>query len=483
MAHPTHEKGLDVGFLCHGWKPDVGGIESHTHDLARALAARGHRVHALCLDYTPGRAPYSVTEARVDGVLVRRMAYLYQDQRSLADMVDNWRARDVVLAWLAERPLDIVHVHHLTGFGTGALDALAEVGLPFVMTLHDYWPLCPRGQMVRADGALCERPEPSVCGPCIAATWPHLMPSGEGDFRKPERGQVADDVEAAAARGAFALRSLAKPHRLLTPSAAAKAVYVRSGVPAERVLVCANGIAAEALAAEVARLRAEGVRPPASRGEVRLGVLGSVLPSKGTLELAQAFRRAAVPGLTLEVHGNLPAYHGDRSYVAALEALAREDTRIRLHGPYPAGGLAQVLAGLDGVAAPSRWCEVFGLTVREASAAGLPVLVADAGDLPAVTDGGRRGLVVPADDADAWVEALRRFGGDAALRARLASGKAAVRTTQDMMLELERLYVDVVREVTQLEPLLVHPVDAGAHAPVREEPPAGGFLRRLLGRG
>lgn len=481
MVYSTDEKGLDIGFLCHGWKPDVGGVETHTFDLAKALAGRGHRVHVLCLDYTPGRAPYSVSESRVEGVRVRRMAYLYQDQRSLADVVDSWRARDVLFAWLAERPLDLVHVHHLTGFGTGALKALEEVGLPFVMTLHDYWPLCPRGQMLRTDGVVCEAPEPAACGSCIAATWPHLMPSGEGDFRKPERGMVKDDEEAAAARTAYALRCLEAPHRLITPSAAARAVYARAGVPAERIVVCENGVASAAITAAVARLRAEGVRPVGSRGEVRLGVLGSVLPSKGTLELARAFQKAAVPGLTLEVHGNLPAYHGDASYTEALAELAREDTRIRLHGPYQVGGLAQILAGLDGVAAPSRWTEVFGLTVREASAAGLPVLVSDAGDLPAVTAGGRRGLVVPADDEDAWVEALRRFGGEPELRAALASGEPAVRTTEDMMRQLERLYVAVVREVTQLEPLLVHPVEEGG-AQAGEAPVQGGFLRRLLGR-
>lgn len=444
MAHASQEKGLDIGFLCHGWKPDVGGVESHTHDLARALIGRGHRVHVLCLDYTPGRPPYSVTESRVDGALVRRMAYLYQDQRSLADMVDNWRARDVLFAWLADRPLDLVHVHHLTGFGMGALGALAQVGLPFVMTLHDYWSLCPRGQMMRPDRGVCQTPDAAVCGPCIAATWPHLMPSGEGDFRKPERGRVENDAEAAAARTAYALRSLEAPHRLLTPSEAARAVYVRAGVPARRIAVCANGIAAQSIASDVQRLRAEGVRPVGSRGEVRLGVLGSVLPSKGVLELAHALRKAAVPGLTLEVHGSLPSYHGDASYVQELEQLAREDTRIRLHGPYAVGALAQVLAGLDGVAAPSRWNEVFGLTVREARAAGLPVLVSDAGALAEVTAGDAAGLVVPAEEPAAWMEALRRFADPAQRRAWAAHGTVP-RSAHDMALQLERAYCELVR--------------------------------------
>ena len=54
------ERGLTLGFVGLGWHPDVGGVESHTHDLARELRVRGHRVRALALDGTPGLEPYSL---------------------------------------------------------------------------------------------------------------------------------------------------------------------------------------------------------------------------------------------------------------------------------------------------------------------------------------------------------------------------------------------------------------------------------------
>ena len=37
-------KTLAIGFVAQGFAPDVGGVETHTHDLARALLARGHQV-------------------------------------------------------------------------------------------------------------------------------------------------------------------------------------------------------------------------------------------------------------------------------------------------------------------------------------------------------------------------------------------------------------------------------------------------------
>lgn len=469
------EPGLDVAFLCHGWSPDVGGVETHTEDLARELATRGHRVHVLCLDTTEGRDPYTTRTEEKGGVDVRRMAYRYQDHAALADIVYNGRANDVLLGWLAETPCDVVHVHHLTGFGMGALDAIHDVGQPLVMTLHDYWPLCPRGQLLRADGTLSEAPEPEACAACLQATWPALMPSSGGRPAGPEGEPVADDVAAAAARTAYALRSLEKPARLFTPSERAKAVYARAGVDAARIEVCANGIDVEGLREEVARLRAAS---PA-RNEVRLGVLGTALPSKGVLELARALRGADAPGLTLEVHGNAPPYHGDSSYVDALRALATADERIRLHGPYDRDELPGILAGLDGVAAPSRWEEVFGLTVREARAAGLPVLVSDAGDLPRVAADGRAGIVVPRDDADAWVEALRRFAADAEARAAWGAFEEPLRASHEMMLQLEGAYVEVIRAMTGSVPEL----EQGAEEPPPAAAARPGLIGRLFGRG
>ena len=433
-------RALALGFVGMGWKPDVGGVESHTHELARELGRRGHRVAALALDMAEGREPYSTATREQEGVRVTRLAYRYHDHRALADLLLRPRASAAAVAWARAERLDLVHVHHASGHGLALVPALARVGIPVVMTLHDYWPLCPRGQMLRTDGAVCATVEPARCAPCLAATWPHLMPSRGGEARGARGEALADDAGASAAHTSFALACLHAARLLFTPSAATRAVFVRAGLPEQKIRVVPNGVEVEALAREVAALRAQA----APHAGLRLGVLGTVLPSKGALELAEALVAADVPGLTLEIHGHEPSYHGDTRYVEALRALAAREPRVRLHGPFEHRELARILAALDGVAAPSRWNEVFGLTVREARAAGLPVLVSDAGDLPGVTEGGAAGLVVPAEDRAAWVAALRRFA-DPAERARWSAHAARPRTTAQMTDQLEAAYREVLR--------------------------------------
>ncbi|HEX6885568.1 MAG TPA: glycosyltransferase, partial [Planctomycetota bacterium] len=105
------ERGLALGFVGLGWYPDVGGVESHTRDLARELGARGHGVHALALDGAEGLEPYTVATRAVEGVELTRMAYRYHDHRALADLVASPRAEHVCLAWATAAGLDLVHVH------------------------------------------------------------------------------------------------------------------------------------------------------------------------------------------------------------------------------------------------------------------------------------------------------------------------------------------------------------------------------------
>lgn len=447
------ESGLTVGLVGLGWYPDVGGVESHTRDLARELFLRGHRVRALALDMGEGLEPYSVAVRELDGVRVTRMAYRFHDHRALADLVASPRAEAVAGTWARAEGLDLVHVHHASGWGLGILPALAAQKVPTVMTLHDFWPLCPRGQMLRTDGEVCLEASPARCAPCLARTWPHLLPGGGGEPRGARGEPLADDEAAAGARTAAALAALGTARRLFTPSRSTRAAYVRAGLEEARIEVVENGVDVEELARAVTALRAKA----APRTGLRLGVLGTVLPSKGALELARAFVEARVPGLTLEIHGSLPGYHGDASYVEALRALAAREPGVRVHGPFDHRRLPEILATLDGVAAPSRWNEVYGLTVREARAAGLPVLVSDAGALPDIVEWGAAGLVVPAEDRAAWVAALRAFA-DPERRSSWAAHTKRPRSARAMALQLERAYCEVLREARgSLPPLRFRP--------------------------
>ena len=401
-------RGLRVGFLCTSWSPAPGGVQTVTRELADELMQRGHTVSALVLDEERGARDGECREELVGGVSVRRVGWSYSANTRLADLARTSALEPRVLDWVRDRELDLVHIHQLSGWGLGVPPRLAELGLPLLWTLHDYWALCARGQMFHVEGRRCQEAEDETCGACMARTWPHL-----------ESSSAPEDAQRRARAAKLALEACSA---LQAPSAAAVGVFEAHGLSSGRVVVRPNAVRTP--------------RPLAHReseGPWRVGVLGAVQPSKGVLELARWMRD--LDALELHVHGPLVAYHGDSSYVDALKELAEGSDRVVLHGAFEPSELASVLAGLDLVAVPSLWTEVFGLVAREARAAGLPVFASDVGGL-CDSDS----LRLPAGDASAWRAALERFAADAEWRADLASRACAGPGLDEVVDRLEADY-------------------------------------------
>ena len=396
---------LDICLVVHNWPPHgYGGVENHSSTLARELRGRGHRVRVLAMDGRPGQEPFEVRDEDYDGFPIRRVAYAYQNLGALADLVRHPQADALARDWLQAGPCDVVHVQHLTGWGMSLLDVVRGLNLPLVMSLHDYWPLCPRGQMLRIDNTVCVDVIPERCSPCISKTWPHLLPSQGARCEGPSGKPLVDDDAASKDRTDYAVACLEKAHRLISPSARTREIYVRNGVSASRVEVIENGLAVRELAESVLEERASVSRDD---GQVHFGILGASQPSKGGLEFAQIFASLDLPNAHLHIHGSLPPYHGDDSYVRDLQEFAESQDRVHVHGPFPS--LPKVLASLDVLVAPARWEEVFGLIAYEARAAGLWVLVSDRGGLPGAVEDGVTGRIVPAEDVDAWKAAIQEF--------------------------------------------------------------------------
>ena len=106
---------------------------------------------------------------------------------------------DEVLA--AVQP-DVVHLHSIQGLGAVLARACAARKIPYVVTLHDAWWLCPRQFMVREDGHYCFQTtiDLKVCRSCVPGI-KHL--------------QQRMDILLGALRGADCLLSPSESHRKL----------------------------------------------------------------------------------------------------------------------------------------------------------------------------------------------------------------------------------------------------------------------------
>lgn len=386
---------MRILLVCHGLPPDsVGGVEQHVDGLAKALVRAGHDVEIFARAHLPGTEQGQWITLAGDNPRIHRVAYRWENVRELADIYRCEPMAAAMATFLAARAstgvrFDVAHVHHLTGMSTHAVQALVEHQVPVVLTLHDYWLFCPRGQMFHHRGEACAAATLARCTECLQATFPWWLRDGRGP-------------QEVARVHANALATLALASRLVVPSARAIPPFTELGVAAERFVVVENGVDTE---------RLHDLPPPAAGpGPLRVGYLGTVMPSKGLHVLLDAMAGLPRGMAELHVHGNVVPYHGDESYANRCFARLQPGSAVHYHGPYGLGELPDLLAGIDVLAAPALWHEAFGLTVREALAAGRPVLVSAIGGLQDAVADGRAGRVLPPGDVPAWRDALHGLG-------------------------------------------------------------------------
>lgn len=389
---------MRILLVSHGLPPDsVGGVEQHVSGLATALVQAGHEVEIFARGNLPGTAEGSFAAANgaSENPRIWRVAYRWEKCDSLAAMYVSAPMADAMAAFLAARQaegvsFDVAHVHHLTGMSVESLQKLRDAGVPTVMTLHDYWLFCPRGQMFHHRGEVCETASVERCSECLGKTFPWWL-------KEQPQQRVRELHERAR-------QTLAVPDRLVVPSARAIPPFVDLGIPRDRFAVVENGVDTERLEALP--------EPSCGPGPLRVGYFGTLMPSKGLDVLIQAVTSLPQGLVELHIHGNSVPYHGDETYLTKCFAKLSPGSAVTYHGPYSLDEMPGRMATIDVLAAPALWHEAFGLTVREALAAARPVLVSRVGGLQDAVADGVEGRVLEPGDVASWAAAIRELAED-----------------------------------------------------------------------
>ncbi|MFI2507259.1 glycosyltransferase [Streptomyces sp. NPDC018972] len=280
----------------------------------------------------------------------------------------------------AERP-DVVHVHNVFPLLSPAvLAACADAGVPVVATLHNYTQVCPPGTLHR-DGRLCTE--------CVG-TAVSLPAVRHGCYRNSRLATVPLAVGLSVNRR----RWWSGVERFLCISAAQRDVLVRSGMPAERLVVKHNFV------------------PDPGAGRAGAGehllFLGRLAEAKGVRLLMAAWDEIAADGgvgVPLVLAGAGPLEQEVTAWAAG-----RDD--VRYAGLYDPAQCRQAVARSVAMVAPSMAMETFGLVVAEAMAAGVPAVAAGHGAFAELVEDGVTGLLHRPGDTASLVSGIRRITAD-----------------------------------------------------------------------
>lgn len=335
----------------------------HIFDQARELARHG-MLHQLITDYPAARpARFGVPRERVRSLLItgmlnhglrRVIGRLPQGTRSLLAhaMHDHFSRRlERVL------PADMDFFIGLSSFCREALVRCRERGVPCAVD----------------HGSLHQAEDASLVGE-EAARWGLPLPADTS----PDWIVAKEDEEFALADHVFVLSSVARDS------------LIRQGIEPSRIFVNPCGVDIAAFS------------PAPRRDEVfRVIQVGAISLRKGTLDLLEAFRQAALPKSELWFVG------GGREESRLDAVIGRMDTRgVSFLPPVPQSSLRGYY-NHSSVFVLASAADGFGMVVPQAMACGLPVIVTENVGARDLIEDGVNGFVVPIHSPDLIAERLR----------------------------------------------------------------------------
>lgn len=369
---------MKILFVVHQFFPmHYTGTEKFLLNLATSIQKWGHKVKVATYSFYED-ASYPVDEK---GVLSREFMFkgievlAFQQKRPPYDL--NWGIENSGLKSYAETVLqkeqpDIVHLAH--GMRTSEFAfAAKKLGIPYLVTMTDFFLMCPRCILYTSGRALCN-------GPQNGAACATECPEFPTDYiaRRLELGKIVlRDASCVVAPSRFLGSLFKNEFPFLDP------IVLPYGIDFSRLI----------------RRTAEsgGKRP------LTFLFAGQVDYHKGVHVLIDAFLKVTGE-VQLQIYGS-----GPDLAVRNFKESSKHDPRIQFCGVYKEDQVGEIFGTADLVIVPSNWHENNTIVMREALASGVPCVVSNAGGMIEKIQDGVNGFIFRMGDSEHLREILQNI--------------------------------------------------------------------------
>jgi glycosyltransferase involved in cell wall biosynthesis len=436
------------GYPPHRW----AGTETYTAGIANGLQARGHQVRILCVGEWENGASYwnGYDDDIYNGVPVRRIHLNWMKSPDpFGYLYNNPEVASYLESDLKNNPPDLVHVTSCETLSASILKVIKDANLALVLSLTDFWFLCPQINLLRSNGQNCDAKTTAwECLRCMmfhskAYRWPNLVlpEKGVADLlmrvskyplltRQPGlRGMAGDMAE----RKIFLRQSLRLADCRITASSFVRNVFIANGVKAP-IMVRPYGHDLSWL---------NNYSGKSSSKVIRFGFIGQIVSSKGIhilLKATQSIFKNHKKAFKVVIYGDL---HKDADYSAKLQAISENMDNVQFLGTYLHENSAEIFANIDVLVVPSLWYD-FPLVIYEAFATKTPVIATNLGGMAEAVQHGSNGLLFVRGDVPDLARQLKRIVNEPELLEQLRSGIPAVKSIDEEIEELEQLYCQLL---------------------------------------
>jgi len=320
----------------------IGGTEYHVKDLVSRM--KGYDCFVLV----------SNTESLVlkqyrNGKLISKMRFELLNKIHINSFHSSEYA-SLVEKIMVQFNIGLVHVHQLIMHTFDIPFVAKKLGIPVVVSIHDFYYFCPKINLLDLDNKYCkETRSVSKCTSCLAAT--HGFHNYFLDTWKKHVSEMFGYVDL-----------------FIVPSNSTKKLYDEEYPEIkDKLFVIPHGID---MVDDSERTRQVAGHP---KGKLRIGFIGGLSPTKGSDIIFKVVTKMPKDKYEWHLIGGI----GDQRL-----NLLKQDNVIK-YGEYERDDLSRIIQSLnlDIIALLSPWPETYSYTLSEAWKNGIPVLVTPIGAL------------------------------------------------------------------------------------------------------
>ncbi|NJE12849.1 glycosyltransferase family 4 protein [Thermococcus sp. LS2] len=435
--------------VVHGFPPKQrAGTEIYTYYLSKELAKR-YEVHVFYPTRDKTEKSITIHSFERENLHLHELIIPNRPTNKISRFWDllffentymNKEIEEKFRELLKEITPDIIHFEHLIGLSATLIGVAKEFNIPTILTLHDYWFMCPTIQLLKWDHTICKGPESSKCRKCWIKKQSNVLAEALRKYyipkhltRKPLELilRAFNPSEKFEKRNEYLKFLLLKVDKIIAPSRFLREMFIKYEIPEDKVIYSENGYNL----GEFKKFK----KKKKDTDKIIFGFAGSVIPIKGVHLLIDAFLEVPEDKAELRIYGN---YDPKSSYVRKLFSKIRGKSNIYFLGKYddPKVPFSEV----DILVFPSISYENCPLVLAEARATKTPVIASDLGAIPEFVEGGKTGLLFEPNNPKDLYEKITQIIENPELIEKFKSNIKPPKSIEEQAKELERIYHAII---------------------------------------
>lgn len=430
--------------VVHGFPPESrGGTEIYTHNLAKELS-KNHEVHVFYPNKTLGITGNSpkrqnsgdlrILEHTIEVNNNQLLPWISKALLCPKQKYKNANVERELELLIDEINPDIVHIQHLINLSASAIEILNKKGVPVVLTLNDFWFLCPTINLLKTDLSVCDGSDAEADNCCNCLVQPKVDTLAEyqvpGMLSKAfKHAVIVINRRWVREREEYMKSLLLRVDKLIAPSRFVRDTFVEHGIPKDNIIYSSSGY-------DIGKF--EGFRKNKT-DKLVFGFVGGIAKHKGVHVLVEAFNKLKSEDVELRIYG---PYGPHSRYFNELQAKIGDD-KIKFMGVF--NDARYPYSEIDVLVVPSICYETGGpLVVTEAFITKTPVIASNLGCIPEFVEDGKTGMLFEAGNADHLLETMEALIDNPNLMKAFSANSGNIKTNKEQARELERIYANLM---------------------------------------